>query len=214
MADHATVPVGAVLCGGRSSRFGRDKALATVGAGTMGDVVVAALRAAGCDPVMAIGGTAGPSLGIPTVPDRHPGQGPLAGLATALRWVDSGAVIVVPCDLPLLTGAHVARLWEAYRNGPADGAVVAVADRRPQPQFGAWPASWGAPIADLVRAGHRAWRDALTVGEWATVALPPAALADADTEADLAALLGPGGPDRPDQGRSGPDGGADAARRP
>lgn len=195
------VPIGAVLCGGRSSRFGRDKALAEIDdTTTMGAVVVAALRAGGCDPVMAIGGTAGSSLGIPTVPDRHPGAGPLAALATALRWAGSGAVVVVPCDLPLLTGDHVAQLQAAHAAGEPNRAVIAVDDHGPQPQIGIWPASWGPAVAELVRNGTRAWRAALDVGPWEGISLPPAALADADTEAALSALIDPPGPDKgPDE---------------
>ena len=93
---------GAVLVGGRSRRFGSDKALADAGGRPLGSRVIDALRAAGVDPVVAVGGTAGSTLGVPTVADRHPGEGPLAALATVLTWARSGLVVVAPCDLPLL----------------------------------------------------------------------------------------------------------------
>lgn len=178
--------VGAVLCGGRSERFGTDKALADAGGRPLASRVVAALREAGADPVLAIGGTAGPELGIPTVADRDPGAGPLAGLATALRWARTGLVVVVPCDLPLLAAAHIRPLIE---KASQHQAAVALGDGRPQPSLGCWPASLGPSIQALVDDGARAWRAALEAGPWVGVELPEEAMADADTPGQLASLL-------------------------
>ena len=178
--------VGAVLCGGQSRRFGADKALADAGGRPLASIVIAALRGAGADPVLAIGGTAGPELGLPTVADRHPGAGPLAGLATALRWASSGLVVVVPCDLPLLTADHLRLLID---NASDSHAAVALRHGQPQPSVVCWPASHGQGVQALVDGGARAWRAALTAGPWVGVALPEAATADADTPAALASLL-------------------------
>jgi molybdopterin-guanine dinucleotide biosynthesis protein A len=177
---------GGVLCGGRSSRFGRDKALVDAGGVPLGRRVVDALRSGGADPVVAVGGTAGNSLAVPTVPDRMPGAGPLAALATVLLWAGTGLVVVAPCDLPLLSGAHVAALIE--RAGPST-AAIAVIEGRPQPSLACWPASFGPILQRAVAGGQRAWRAALEAGDWTGVALPSAAAADADTPARLASLL-------------------------
>lgn len=182
--------VGAVLMGGRSSRFGTDKALADAGGRPLGLRVADALRQGGADPVVAVGGRAGSRLGLVTVPDRTADQGPLAGLASILLWARTGLVVVAPCDLPLLAGDHVAALVAAAATDPRRaGVAVTGPDGRPQPSLACWPASAGALVQELVDAGRRAWRDALTVVDWAPVALPPAALADADTPAALEALL-------------------------
>jgi molybdopterin-guanine dinucleotide biosynthesis protein A len=187
-----TRAVGAVLCGGRSSRFGQDKALADAGGVPLGLRVVEALRSGGADPVVAVGGAAGPALAIPTIADRAPGAGPLAALATALLWTGAGLVVVTPCDLPLLTGDHIAALIDraglAERAGqPA--AAIAVVDGKPQPSVGCWPASFGPAVQRAVNGGQRAWHAALHAGPWTGVPLPAEALADADTPAALASLL-------------------------
>lgn len=174
--------VGAVLCGGRSSRFGSDKALANFGDATVGHHIIEALRNGGADPVVAIGGTAGHELGVPTVPDLRPNLGPLAGLATALLWAKTGSVIVVPCDLPLLRSDHVARLIEAAEDGRATVATVA---GEPQVSLALWPAAAGRDLLAKLNSGARSYRSALEVVEWTGIELPAEAVTDTDTPAEL-----------------------------
>lgn len=180
--------VGAVLCGGRSSRFGSDKALAPFGASTVGARIVTALRSAAVDPVVAIGGTAGDELNIPTVTDLRPGEGPLGGLATALLWARTGWVLVAPCDVPLLTPAHVAALLDARIGADEDRPVVAVVDGRPQPSLACWPADHGRRLLAMVDGDRRALRSSIDGIEWRGVELPADAVADADTPEELARL--------------------------
>lgn len=180
--------VGAVLCGGRSSRFGTDKALALVDGVPMGRLVADALRDAGADPVVAVGGTAGPAIGLPVIDDRHPGEGPLGALATVLGWAATGIVLVTPCDLPLLRGDHLAPLVTATEGGAR--AAIARVDDRLQPSVACWPAAWARDVQRRFTAGDRAWRVALDLGPWTPVDLDPEATADADTPADLDRLRG------------------------
>lgn len=190
-ADRPIPIVGAVLCGGRSSRFGSDKALAPFRSSTMGERVVDALRKAGVDPVVAIGGRAGDDLAIPTVPDRRPGDGPLAALATALLWARTGRVVVAPCDLPLLQADHIGLLLDAVID-PTDpdwvGPVVATVDGQPQVSLSIWPATEGRRLLRLVDGGERRFRAALQDCPWRGAEVPVEALADADTEAELSRL--------------------------
>lgn len=184
----STAIVGAVLCGGRSSRFGSDKALADADGVPVGARVIAALRGGGADPVAAIGGTAGPALNIPTIADLRPGEGPLPGLATALLWAKTGLVVVAPCDLVLLSPTDVAALVSAAAINPGL-AVVATRDGEPQVSLAVWPAERGRDVLKIVDQGKRAFRAALDVIDWVGVELPSSALADADTPDELARLL-------------------------
>jgi len=165
-------------------------ASADAGGRPLGLRVADALSQGGADPVVAVGGRAGNQLGLVTVPDRIADQGPLAGLASILLWARTGLVVVAPCDLPLLTGAHVAALVAAAATDPRRaGVAVTGPARRPQPSLACWPAAAGPVVQKLVDAGHRAWRDALTVVDWIPVTLPDEAVADADTPASLDAIL-------------------------
>lgn len=212
--NQAMVPIGAVLTGGASRRFGSDKALAPLGPGsysaekgttgkaresfpTMGAKIVAELRAAGADPVVAVGGSAGHALGVPVVPDQEPGLGPLAGLASVLVWAGRGTVLVVPCDLPLLESQHLSLLIEAaradleldqYRTNPR--AIIAMVDGVPQPTIACWPAGVGLGLLRAVRSGDRAMGRSLDLVPWLGVELDPTAAMDADDPATLTSLVG------------------------
>jgi molybdopterin-guanine dinucleotide biosynthesis protein A len=79
---------GAVLAGGASRRMGRDKAHVAFGGEPMLARVAGALSGAGVDPVVVVGGDAAKAeeLGLATIADGWPGEGPLGGLLTACAW--------------------------------------------------------------------------------------------------------------------------------
>ncbi|WP_085809090.1 molybdenum cofactor guanylyltransferase [Sphingomonas sp. TZW2008] len=171
--------LGAILAGGRSSRFGSDKADALLGGTTLLDHVAAAL-APQVD-ALAVVGRVHPALtSIADVP--APGLGPLGALAGALRYaVDYGfsAVLSVPCDAPLLPADLRHILGE---DGPAY--------LRDLPVIGWWPARLAAPLAqwladDRPRAVRR-WAAAIEARAVDVDRLPP----NVNTPADLAALGG------------------------
>lgn len=180
--------VGAVLCGGQSLRFGSDKALADAGGESVGGRVIAALRGGGADPVAAIGGTAGPELGIPTIADLRPGDGPLGGLATALLWAKTGSVVVTPCDLVLLSASDVQALISVGQENPGLVAVATVGGE-PQVSLAMWPANRGRDVLRLLDDGKRKFRAALDLIDWIGVELAESAVTDADTPEELAKLL-------------------------
>jgi len=95
--------LGAVLAGGRSSRFGSDKALAELHGRPLIDHAIQAL-AAQTDAVV----VCGRAWGDQWVADRPaPDLGPLGGINAALHAAIErgfGAVLTIPCDAPLLPG--------------------------------------------------------------------------------------------------------------
>ena len=62
------------------------------------------LEAAGCDPVVLVGGDVAllERFGRRIIADEWPGEGPLGGVLTALRALGSDGVVVAACDLPWL----------------------------------------------------------------------------------------------------------------
>jgi molybdopterin-guanine dinucleotide biosynthesis protein A len=106
--------LGYVLAGGGSTRFGRDKALVEIG----GTPMLLRMRALLGDITKDVQVIAAPhkyaALGIIGIGDRWEGQGPLAGIITALQTTEetgSGADwnLIIGCDMPFLS-----REWLAF----------------------------------------------------------------------------------------------------
>ena len=156
---------GIVLAGGRSTRFGSDKLIASY----RGQPLLhhAALRVAEvCDDVVVVlaPGTDGAGLppGIRTTNDPTEGEGPLAGLHTGLlAAVRSDIVVVVGGDMPDLRVAVVREMLRVLDAAAVDAVVLGDADG-PRPLPGVlrtWPAA--DMTHTLLHAGRRRLRDVI-----------------------------------------------------
>jgi molybdopterin-guanine dinucleotide biosynthesis protein A len=180
--------VGAVLTGGRSTRMGRDKALIEVDGSAMVDRVGGALFEAGSSIVVAVGP---PALagGLASVDDLYPGEGPLGGVITALKFFAARArsVCVVACDLPWLDAAalgELVRTASAAEETNGFDVVMARTDRL-EPLCALWNPQCVSALQAEFDSGQRAVRDALDELLVATVVVPTAALRNVNTPDDL-----------------------------
>jgi molybdopterin-guanine dinucleotide biosynthesis protein A len=107
-----------ILCGGKSSRMGRDKAMLPFGDEAMLQRVVRLVSENVAIENVVVAAAAGQVL--PPLPprlmvarDQHEDRGPLEGLATGLRALADrvDAAFVTSCDVPLLEPALVDRLF-------------------------------------------------------------------------------------------------------
>jgi len=133
-----------ILAGGRSTRFGSEKAVAWLDGAPLIAHVRAALPA---DARLAVSAAPGygahawaveQGLAVLADPPDAP-DGPLSGLREGLRWALSlGAerLLVAPCDTPRLTPAVFDALEAALTDG-VDAAVARTADGL-QPLVGVW----------------------------------------------------------------------------
>jgi molybdopterin-guanine dinucleotide biosynthesis protein A len=182
---------GAVLCGGRSRRMGRDKALIPVGGTPMVVRVAEALWVAGARDVVGVGREphALAAHRLPTVPDGQPGAGPAAGIATALAWADGDElVMVVGCDLVAPSPTAIGATLAALALNPAAGVAVPVSGGRTQWHHAAWRPSAAPALEGALRAGATSVGGAVAAAGLAVVGvdgIDPAALADADVPGDL-----------------------------
>jgi molybdopterin-guanine dinucleotide biosynthesis protein A len=178
---------GAVLTGGRSRRMGADKALVAVDGRPMVVRVAAALRAAGADDVHAIGGdtAALAALGLAAHEDPRQGEGPLAGVLTALDVVDHDLAVVLATDLAWIDAATVTLLVATVAADDMVAAAVARAERL-EPLCAAWRVC---RCRDTLHAayegGERAVHRALAALDPVEVMVAPLAVANANTPADL-----------------------------
>ncbi len=137
---------GLILAGGRSSRFGREKALADLN----GEPLIARVedvlgRGAAPLAVSAAPGSAAAAYaaerGLACLGD-HPGDpsGPLAGVRAGLRWARSQGLqwlATCPCDTPFLPRDLIARLAAVLD----EHGSVALTPAGVQPLCAIWPVS-------------------------------------------------------------------------
>jgi len=96
--------VGIVLTGGDSRRMGANKALLRHGEKPFAQLAAELLQRE-CKSVYLVGGmpTELKPLGWPHMTDTSPGSGPLGGIATAFERTSADNLVVLPCDLPLIS---------------------------------------------------------------------------------------------------------------
>lgn len=165
--------LGVVLAGGRSSRFGSDKARAMLAGRTLADHARDLLAPHADRVVIADHGA--------DISDRpRGGLGPLGGIAGALEYAAHAgfaSVLTIACDMPNLPDGLIARIAATPGSYCPDAPVLGHW----------WIAHRDALIADLERGTDR------SVRRWAhrigAVAIPsPASIANINTPQDLLAL--------------------------
>lgn len=181
---------GLVLSGGRSSRFGGEKAAALLGGKPLLTWAIERLRASCAGiAVSARPGSEAEALAgtLPVLHDRAGDpDGPLAGVRAGLVWAEgigAKALAVSPCDAPLLPADLYPRLIAAA-NG---GAAVAEAGGRPQSLCAIWPVSALPAIEAAIAGGQHpaVWRLLDEIGAVRVLFDDAEAFANLNTREDL-----------------------------
>ena len=144
--------------------MGRDKALLPLGGVALAVRVAAALRHAGADPVLAVGGDlAGlTAAGLVAIADPRQGDGPLAGIAAALRAAAaSDVVVVLACDLVAASAESVGLVVDALRAAPDAMVAVPIVAGRRQPLHAAWRPGAADVVDAALSSGELAVRHVL-----------------------------------------------------
>lgn len=158
--------LGAILNGGKSSRMGQEKADVLVRDSTMLEMVGAALKTATSQVIVL-----GPHRdGWECWPDSVHVNGPLAGIATALRRTDRDLVAVVAVDHPFVRAHTLKRLLDRANRL----AVVPVDDHGVrQVTCAVYPRSIGQAAVEEAQSGgsiqsllDRVAFDAVVPAEW------------------------------------------------
>jgi molybdopterin-guanine dinucleotide biosynthesis protein A len=146
-----------ILCGGKSSRMGTDKALLRFGSETMLERTLRNVAAV-VDParivIVAAANQQLPSLKLLVVRDNAEHQGPLMGFAKGLEVLSSvtDAVLASGCDSPLLKSALID--WLFNQLGDAE-AVVPQDDERLYPLCAVYRTNLLCQVRQQLNTGQR-----------------------------------------------------------
>lgn len=167
--------------------MGTDKALLEFSGRALVTYAHDALAGAGAERIMVVGGEldALAALGMETVPDRFPGEGPLGGVVTGLGECSSPIVVVLACDQPAVEAAVVARLVGGLESAPDAFAAVAVADGVRQVLTGAYRRSTIDVLSGAFSSGERSLRGALAGLMVVEVEIDPRLVVDLDSPEDV-----------------------------
>jgi molybdenum cofactor guanylyltransferase len=154
-----------IMAGGGSTRFGQDKARATLA----GQPMLARM----CDVLSAVAASiyivAPPSryefATAPVVPDRWPGEGPLGGIITALLYTGEQEPnttwnLIISCDLPFLTPDFLTYLRD-FAEASSAKAVVPESTQGREPLCACWRTSAASQLRSAFESGMRRVNDAL-----------------------------------------------------
>ncbi len=145
---------GVILCGGKSQRFGSDKALVVYEGESLVHRAYGALTAIASEIVIA----AGPSgrsykMNAPHIHDLREDAGPLAGIEAAFAATTAETLLVLATDLPLISSEHLQAIVNGYRQ-PLTIARDEMT-KREQPLCALWHRTLEEPLTAYLDAGHR-----------------------------------------------------------
>jgi molybdopterin-guanine dinucleotide biosynthesis protein A len=156
---------GYVLAGGGSTRFGQDKALAEIEGRPMLTRMCEVLAGVASKVQVVAAPNKYARLGIESVADRWPGEGPLGGIITALRHSEAGDPqcqwnLMVSCDMPFLTREWIAFL--AQRASKSEAQVVLPRSQHGlEPLCACYKTNAGGTLQTVFEAGVRKVTQAL-----------------------------------------------------
>ncbi|MBL8857372.1 MAG: molybdenum cofactor guanylyltransferase [Planctomycetes bacterium] len=155
MNEQAVRVLGIVLCGGRSSRMGRDKAEIEIGGRTLLEHATQTLLAVTDDVRIACGAEARyAQAGFELVLDRERDLGPLGGLEAALATASADWVLAVATDMPRLEARALSRIVDTAQSQALDVCVLRSA-RGVEPLCGVWRHSMLGAVRRTLARGER-----------------------------------------------------------
>ena len=140
-----------VLAGGKSSRMGRDKGLLPLNGQPMVSRVLKVLQELAL-PVRIIANKPGyESLGYEVLKDEVLEKGPMGGLYTAFRHSSADLVLLVACDMPLISTEAGCMLMNA---ASIDHITVAAEGDKLNPLFALYPRGLKEKLKDRLDKGE------------------------------------------------------------
>jgi molybdopterin-guanine dinucleotide biosynthesis protein A len=147
---------GAVIGGGQSTRMGVNKGWLKFQGRTLATRLLAEMDEIRLEPLILNAPAAPEDLPgwVSLIPDDHPGQGPLEGLASVLRRLDK-PVLIAAVDMPNVDAAALQALLQAYAQF-GGSALVSKGPDGWHPLFGVYAPGILPQIETALAKGQRA----------------------------------------------------------
>ena len=121
---------GILLCGGKSSRMGKDKALIEVQDRPMYSIPLKLLQNYCSEILISANDGRFNNLGYPVIKDEFIDIGPMGGIYSCLKQARNSHCLVLACDMPLVTGNIIDRMLS--KNEDFD-AICPMLNNKPEP---------------------------------------------------------------------------------
>ncbi len=153
------IRITAVLAGGKSSRFGSNKALAPWGQRTViAHIVQTAWRVSDAVYIVTNDPRAYMDLPAAIIQDTYPGKGPLSGILAALAIAPANRVFVLGCDMPCVLPEVMDHMWRITTWAPV---VLPVTSRGIEPLHAIYHVALAPVILHALARGIRSVRELL-----------------------------------------------------
>jgi len=123
---------GILLCGGKSSRMGTDKALLKIQHQHMVSYPLQVMQQRCSEILISANDSRLDFLDYPVICDEITGIGPIGGLYTCLKQSTNDLNLVLACDMPLITGGVLEKMLQIVQEYDA---VVPLVDQRAEPLY-------------------------------------------------------------------------------
>ncbi|MGH7601119.1 MAG: molybdenum cofactor guanylyltransferase [bacterium] len=179
-----------ILAGGKSRRFGENKALFKIDGRAVIETVIAAVPPDRPVFIVTHSPAAYAHLGLPAMPDQYPNAGPLAGIHAGLSHSPCEWNFFLACDFPSLRTAVIEEVLAAFfnTNKEKEGAPVILPETAEglQPLCALWSKSTLPFVEAALNGGQRSVKSVLAQLSLHRVSLSePEALLNLNTPEDL-----------------------------
>ena len=141
-----------ILAGGRSQRFGQDKAWACFQEKPLIQILIDTLKASQCDIVLSGPKQSLSPLNFPIIEDEVVFEGPLKALETILSQTEAEKILLTACDMPFLKKEVIDVLWEESQS---HDIVILSNQNFPSPVPGVYDSKILPLIQKLLEKGRR-----------------------------------------------------------
>lgn len=130
---------GILLAGGKSTRMGEDKAFMKYNNRFLYEHSLSVLSVFSEEILISSSNPRFDKTDYSIIPDETPGLGPLGGIYSCLKKIKYNYAIVLPCDLPLISGVIIEKLIIATEN--SEITIALNHNNLPEPLIGIYSIS-------------------------------------------------------------------------